>query len=277
MKIQQEWVEWAKDQIRLLKDGAHLIIPNSVIFKLDKTKKTLTTLCEGSKWHGSDTQKINSQTFAVIGWTVIRDESKVTNDFDNQLKKVLRKGGSAMVQDLEKGLAAVVELPRPNPMDDVKKQMNNYAEPVNPITLRGMNAPNLSIGRLWLQSNEIGGGQHAFSSMMKNGGKRVNQEKTMQFVFWKDAANPLCHMIISDETKFLEGIWLIKERNGTSVNLDGVHSKKEAVASQISFSRSADKVIANMGDIKSEFDWDHFYKGLKHLFPNGELINVIAN
>lgn len=273
MKIQQEWVEWAKDQIRMLKDGAHLIIPNGVIFKLDKTKKTLTTLCEHSSWNGSTTQKINRQTFAVIGWTVVRDESKISKDFDVFLRKIMNKGGSAMVQDLDLGVAAVVELPRPNPMNDLKKQMNDYADPVNPITLRG--TPNLSIGRLWLQSNEISGGQHAFSSM-KNV-KRTNQEKTMQFVFWKDAANPLGYMIISDETKFIEGIWFIKERNGAGVTLDGVHSKKEAVASQISFSRSGDKVIAKMGDIQSEFDWEHFYKGLKHLFPNGELINPLAN
>jgi hypothetical protein len=205
---------------------------------------------------------------------VVRDENKISKDFDLYLKKIMNKGGSAMIQDMELGIAAVVELPRPNPMSDLKKQMNNNVDPVNPITLRG--TPHLSIGRLWLQSNEISGGQHAFSSM-KNAGKRINQEKTMQFVFWKDAANPLGHMIISDETKFIEGIWLIKERNGVEVKLDGVYSKKDSVVSQISFSRSGDKAIASMGNIQSEFDWEHFYKGLKHLFPNGELINPLAN
>lgn len=149
--------------------------------------------------------------------------------------------------------------------------MKIQQESVNPITLYGKT--NLSIGRLWLQSNDITFGQHAFSSKEK----RVNQEKIMQFVFWEDMNKPLGFMLISDENKFIEGIWSFSKFYESSFTLIGIRSKQEPVPSQIIFHRSDDKIIVSMDNIKTEYDWDHFYRGLKYLFSKAELVNPAVN
>lgn len=277
MKIQPEWIEWAKGQIRMLKDGAHMIIPNCAVFKLDKNNKTLITMAEAPDFYQSSTQKINEEVFGVIGWKIIRDESKISKNIKAFMDKVLAKGGKMLAEvPGTGGMGAVFQLPAKDGYAQMKQQMNGNAEPVNPITLYGKpkENPNLSIGRLWLQSNEITFGQHSFSSKEK----RENQEKTMQFVFWEDMARPMGFMLIPNEAKFIEGIWLLKDGNKPSgFTLSGIRSKKEPNPSQITFSRSGDKLTVSMDNIKAEYDWDHVYRGLKHLFPKAELINPAAN
>jgi len=153
-------------------------------------------------------------------------------------------------------------------VDKLKKQFNGDSEPINPITLKGH--PSLSIGRLWIQSNEIGLGQHVFAPMQK----RENMDHTMQFIFWEDPEKPLGYMLFNDESKFLEGIWLLDKAGFT---LSGLRSKADPVPTQTSFLKDHGQLVVQMDNITAKYDWDHAYRGLRHLFPKGELINPLAN
>jgi len=246
MEIKPEWIEWAKQQVKMLKDGAFMVFPEvGAVFQIDKNKKTLTAICEKSSFNGSVTQKINNQVFSLIGYKVIRPTNTSTNvdAFIDKLEKVSRPCG----------LAGIFK-----------------TNPLNPITLKGN--PSLSIGRLWIQSKEIEFGQHVFAPLQK----REKMDRTMTFVFWKNNVpeKPLDHMLISDERKFLEGIWML---DGAGFTLNGIRSKAEPVPSQIYFSKNEGKLIVVMNNITAKYDWDHVYRGLNHLFANGELINHLAN
>jgi hypothetical protein len=270
MKIQPEWIDWAKSQVRMLKDGAFLIFPCGAVFQIDKNKKTFTAICEKPDFNDSVTQQINNQVFALIGYKVIRPKDTPTNveAFVAKFEEIFRKGGNALIQDAITGVAGIFNIPREDIMDKLKRQSNGNADPINPITLQGH--PSLSIGRLWIQSNEIGFGQHVFAPMQK----RENMDRTMQFVFWEDPQKPLGYMLISDERKFLEGIWMLDKAGFT---LSGIRSKADPAPSQISFSKDNEKLVVVMDNITAKYDWDHVYRGLKHLFPKGELINPLAN
>jgi hypothetical protein len=270
MKIQPEWIDWAKNQVRMLKDGAHLIFPYGAVFQINKKNKTLTTLCETPEFTDSVTQKLNVQVFGVIGYKVIRAADTPTNidAFIGKFEEIASKGGTAMVQDMILGVAAVFKISPEDVMDKLKRQSNGNSEPINPITFKGN--PSLSIGRLWIQSNEIESGQHVFAPMQK----RENMDRTMQFVFWNEPQKPLAYMLIADERKFIEGLWML---DSIGFTLGGIRSKADPTPSQIYFKRDNENLVVVMDNITAKFDWDHVYRGLKHLFPKGELINPLAN
>lgn len=271
MKIQPEWIEWAKTQVRLLKDGAYLIFPDGAVFQIDKKKKTFTTVCEIPEFNGSDTQKINNQVFALIGYKVIRSGDTPTSidAFVQKFEEILSMGGNTLMQDAITGVASIFKVSPENIMDKLKRKFNGNIEPINPITFQGH--PSLTIGRLWIESSEITAGQHVFAPSQK----RENMERTMQFVFWEDPQVPLGYMVISDERKFIEGLWGLSQGGFT---LTGVRSKGDPAPAQISFSRVGEQLEVSLdGQITAKFDWDHVYRGLKHLFPKGELINALAN
>jgi len=272
MKIQPEWIDWAKQQIRILKDGGYMAFPCGAVFQIHKKSKTVQTLCEAPSYFGSDTQKINVEVFGIIGYKVVRNNPPTDFDtFINQMDKIFKSGGTFLTQDLVSGVAGVFEVKPEDVMTKMKKQINGNVEPVNPITLRGSN--NLSIGRLWLESNEISSGQHVFAP----GKKRENQEKTMQFVFWVQPEKPLTYMIISDENVFIEGIWKLQNNPQGSFGISGVRAKGNSTPCSISFVRAYDKLTIALDDVSETYDWDHVYRGLKHLFPKAELINPLSN
>lgn len=271
MKIQQEWIEWAKNQVRMLKDGAHLIFPCGAVFQINKNKKTLTTICETPEFNDSITQELNIKVFGMIGYKVIRanDTPTSVDAFIHKFEEITSKGGDAMIQDMVTGVASVFNITPDDVMDKLKRNASGNVEPINPVTFQGQ--PNLSIGRLWIESNEIQAGQHVFVPLQK----RENMDRTMQFVFWDKPEDVLGYMLISDERKFIEGIWGL-DRGGFT--LAGIHSKADPTPAHISFSRAEGQLVVTLdGAITAKFNWDHFYRGLKHLFPKGELINALAN
>lgn len=272
MKIKAEWVYWAKKQVLLLKDRAYLILPDGAVFQIDKVAKTFTTICEKPGFQGSEVDKINNTVFSLIGYKIVRpSDTPISVDaFVAKIEKLLLDSKSALHHDAVTGVSKIFNLSEESIIEKFKKKSNVNIEPINPITLQGH--PRLSIARLWIQSDEISSGQHVFSP----GQKRENMDHTMQFVFWEDPQNPLGRMLISNERKFIEGIWMIGKKEFV---LDGIRHKSsgDSEVSKISFLKNNEKLIVAMDEITATFDWNHFYNGLKHLFPKGELINHLAN
>lgn len=282
-----EWTRWAKNTIRLLRDGGYMVYPldgQGVAYKVDKTNHKLITLAEHPNYHNSEVARTNIAVFDAIGYEVVRVEP-VSYDLAEVCRRIHEQSGNVLItSDVIIGLSKLFRV-QPTVVEEMMHKASGNKEPINPITIRGTNGVgdqprSLAIGRLWLQSDSVGEGQHKFDPKKPG----VNMEKTMQFVsFDEQPMNILCFMV-GDENDFTKGIRELRREGQRAFKITGTPKRGDAEARDVIFSKAkrGDKwvLVVNFYDKQTDgavastvmLDYNKFNTGLDHLFVKGELI-----
>ena len=276
------WIEWAKNQVVLLKDGGCLVYPldgKGVVYRLDKTNHQLVTLCEHPDYHGSEVDTINREVFKVIGYSTIRSPNTPTNLKDT-IAKIQSEGGLGLIDSkVIVGLSQIFST-KPQVIERMLHEATGNKTPINPVTIRGYHSHidltprSLAIGRLWLTSDTIGEGQHRFDSTKPT----ENMDRTMQFVIFEGTTNILAFMI-ADENDFIPLIKAFRNKVPQHFTLTGTATRAVAEKRDIVFSRLGENLLVNihLTDKNSPIlstvflDYAKFDRGLDHLFVKGEL------
>jgi hypothetical protein len=291
------WTTWAKNAIRVLKDGANLIYPlggKGVVFRVDKVKHELVTLCEHPEYYNSPVDRMNRSVFDAIGYTVIRHANTPTN-IESTIKALLTRDGMKLIDaDLIEGLGKIFSM-KPSAIEKMLHQASGGKQPINPITYRGEdglgNPRCLAMGRLWLSFQGASDGQHKFGSGIVGGHVTLNDvDKVMQFLIFEGMETPkIFGFMVANEENFVSGIKAILTGQKTHFILSGTITRQVLTTREITFTKmkqgDRDVLLANMydstvdGKVLStvQVDYQHFDKGLEHLFVKGELISTEAN
>lgn len=158
------------------------------------------------------------------------------------------------------------------------------------LVLEGLRSA--SFGRIWLPSNCIQDTSHRHSPGKGN----QTTDRTMQFVIWEKADEPLAFMI-GNETDFVRGFQKFKtdlldhavgnRTKDSEISLDGSSIRSPlGEPRSLSIKRTlnedgrpqtpnvieiaisdSDRLISSVA-----IDMEHWLRGLNHLFPNGELV-----
>jgi hypothetical protein len=283
-----EWTRWAKNTIRLIRDGGFMVYPldgKGVAYKVDKTNHKLITLAEHPEYNDSDTARTNVAVFEAIGYEVVRDEP-VSYDLAEVCRRIHAESETSLITgDVIIGLSKLFKVEKTVVEDMIHKATTGNKEPINPITIRGTNGVGdqpraLAIGRIWLSSTDVGEGQHKFDPQKPG----HEMDKTMQFISF-DEPNVHVHcFMVGDENDFIKGIRELRQEGQRAFKMTGTPKRGDAEQRDLIFSkakRGDDWVlIVNFynktvdGPVASTvmLDYAKFNKGLDHLFTRGELV-----
>jgi hypothetical protein len=276
--IQKEWIDWARKQIAHLKDGGHLVYPldgKGVVFRVDKIHHTLITLCEHPEYHMSKTDVINREVFKAIGYSTVRDDKTPTNLAD-AIAKIQAQGGLTVCygENVIEGLVKIFNTSK-SIVEKMLHEAGGNKEPINPVSFRGVfDSKHLSllIGRLWIGDNSLTEGQHKFDPT--HPGETI--QKTMQVAFYEKNNNILGFIMI-DENEFVPRIKEVRTGLSKYFSIRG-QTRPEPLPCEITFSTDGhNQIMVAMfkdGAMVSSIviNYDHFTRGLDHLFVRGELI-----
>lgn len=131
-----------------------------------------------------------------------------------------------------------------------------------------------SFGRLWLGSHAVEDGSHKHTP-----GAETTWDRTMQFVIWEKADQPLAFMI-GNETEFIRSFKQFKNGQTDEIFLTGSDRRTAlATSRKLSINRQdADTMEMSIFDAEEELmssvevSIESWFGGLKLLFPNHELV-----
>lgn len=278
-RIRPEWIAWAKNHLELAKEGAYFVYPlRGAVFQVSHVKKTLTVLCEHPDWHNSETEEINTQVFAKVGYTVIRPDD-VPTEWEKAVEILTKPGLSYVDESVWKGLREMYNIPDAAMREVLRKVSRNF-QGINPVTFTGKtvehNLPRyLSVGRLGIGTDNLADAAHKFNPKEK----RINWEKTMQFVIWDRPESPLL-FLVGNEDDFLPAIRRFLVQKDAIVQVQGPSFRTGSDKRTFVLRRRDGEVLATIYDgpdysanqYSLAIDYEHFARGLNHLFPHGELI-----
>jgi hypothetical protein len=70
-ELKPEWVQWWRDLLHCLKDGAVQVQPGpGVAFMIDKEKRIARVIWSRPDYDGSETKMLNERCLAALGYTV---------------------------------------------------------------------------------------------------------------------------------------------------------------------------------------------------------------
>jgi hypothetical protein len=294
MKLDPNWISWANNTVRMLKDGGYMIFPrDGAIFQVNKTSKTLELICCVPEWLGSDIENINRLVFNKIEYHYVKPESVPTTP-EGMIDKIfghLQKYASDIPMLLH-GIGVIFGFKRENEAQDdkvialIKKQGKSL--PINPVTIRGRNVlntepGNLTVGRLWIGVDTISDSAHRFDPKVK---RVARWEKPITLILWKNehdmkgVAGDKSHLVVEEE-EFIPAIKRLKSESNIVLKVWGKLTRLGDETASVVFRRSTQHgnmlvTIYTGEDNKTEaanvtLDFDKFVEGLGHLFPNGEL------
>jgi len=285
MKIEQAWVDWAKNYISLLKDGGYAIYPrDGAIFQVNKSGRTLELVGCRPDWLNSEVENINSHVFHKIGLRYIKPADVPTTP-EAIIDKVLgnlQKYASDIPALLE-GIEAIFTVKNVHELiQKLGKKM-----PINPVTIRGRNVlntepGNLTVGRLWIGMDSVPDSAHRFDPKAK----RMQWDKPITLILWskedelQSVVSAKSHLVV-DEEEFIPAIKRLRAEEDIVLKIWGKLTRLGDETASIVFRRSPvhDNMLVTIytgEDNKTQaanvtLDFDKFIEGLGHLFPNGEL------
>jgi hypothetical protein len=286
MKIEQSWIDWAKNYIGLLKDGGYAIYPrDGAIFQVNKTSRTLELVGCRPDWLNSDVEKTNTQVFQRIGLQYVKP-----NDVPTTPEAIIDKI-FANLQKYASDIPALLEgIETIFTVKDVYDLIQRRGKklPLNPVTIRGRNVldtepGNLTVGRLWIGVDTVSDSAHRFNPKVKRG---MRWDKPITLILWKDendmkdVAADKSYLVVEEE-EFIPAINRLKAESDIVLKVWGKLTRLGDETASIVFRRSTnhDNMLVTIytgEDNKTEarnvtLNFEKFIDGLGHLFPNGEL------
>lgn len=81
VRIPPEWTRFYEERLRVLADGAHIVMPlRAVIFRVDKAKKQVVVICEHSQYAGEMDDILSTRILNSLGYKVVRQAGSVVSD-----------------------------------------------------------------------------------------------------------------------------------------------------------------------------------------------------
>lgn len=283
--IKQEWVEWARQNERVIRDFGHIVFPNDgAVFVLDKSAKRLVTIAATREYLKGGTNKINREVWKAIGYQVVCAPD-VSNDVAEAVRRVKSLGGMALIHD-KIVIQPTLDEFKPTPVEEIMHEASGGRQPINPITVRGVPNPifpgiALTIGRIWLSTNALGEGQHRFDPRAAG-----SMEKAMQFVVYFNDDEPVVMAFAhAEEDGFVRGVKSLRTGLATSFAVAGQTVRGSGQRRDIVFMRVRDLIMVTVYEGESTgpemcpvlLDYRKFDDGLDHLFVRGELATPESN
>lgn len=284
-KIDPKWVEWARQQARLLRNGGYIVFPSDgAIFQINKDDQTLTLVCSRPSFIGSDTEDTNSKVFAKVGYRYVRPDD-VPTDPEVMLKRILAhlQKYASDIPTLVEGIGVIFKL-SPQRLNELMSGAGKLPA-LNPVTIRGAASPefptgpkNLSVGRLWIGSDTIPDAPHRFNMEKKRG---PQWDKPVTLILWRDESNMAdAKGMIVDEEDFIPAVKRLKRQEDIVLKIWGKPHRRSEEKWSVVFRRSPhNKTMlvsfytgaeqAHAGS--AALDFGKFTEGLGYLFPNGEI------
>ena len=286
MKIEQSWIDWAKNYILLLKDGGYAIYPrDGAIFQVNKTARTLELVGCRPDWLNSEVERINRQVFQAIGLQYVKPANVPTTPeslIDKVFANLQKYAGD--IPALLEGITVIFTV------KDVHELIGRLGKklPVNPVTIRGRNVlntepGNLTVGRLWIGVDTVSDSAHRFNPEVK---RVARWEKPITLILWSDANDmqgvvaDKSHLVVEEE-EFIPAIKRLRAEPNIVLKVWGKLTRLGDEVASVVFRRSTqhDNMLVTIytgEDNKTEaanvtLHFDKFVEGLSHLFPNGEL------
>jgi len=289
MKIQLDWIDWAKQQVSIIRNGGYLIYPDDgAIFQLNKDKRTLELVACVPSWPNSEVESINKRVFDKIDYQCVRPKEVPTTPeaiigkiFANLTKY------AADFSTLLHGIGVIFGKSSRS-IDEIIESMGKKI-PINPVTIRGDG--NCTVSRLWIGKDSVPDASHRFNPAEPKGPK---WEKPITILLWNEGQTPsvedpnLSAMIV-DEEDFIDFVKNIKNSLSAYVRLWGQANRfdedqkmfalfdKVEEGDRLTVELYKTDVIADSDSRektlvgKAVLIFSKFYDGLGHLFPNGEL------
>lgn len=308
-QIDPKWILWAKNNVKVMKDGGCIVFPSDgAIFQINKRNKTLNLICCIPDWIGSKTELTNKNVFSEINYRYVRPNDVPMNPveivdkiFNNLQEYELPNGeistliqGIGVIFGLEnKKLMELVGVERSEVMarhdancapahqlsDESIGVVKARKTPINPVTFRGTG--NLTVGRLWIQIDNVPDTSHRFDPSKKRG---PNWDKPVTLVIWQegkedDISNNKSHMIV-DESEFIEVVlslsmsdsvklWGQVNRQNDNQKMFALFNKLDSDKLKVSLYKTNDDLTEEVLVGEAELGLPNFFEGLEHLFPDG--------
>ena len=285
------WIAWAEQQVRIIKDGGHLIFPSDgVILQINKGTKTLDLIACRPTWIGCETEATNRRVFSNIGYQYVRPDD-VPTTLDAIIDKIfanLQKYAADMPTLLH-AIGVVFGLKSENESSDDELlgiiASKGKKLPINPVTIRGDG--NFTVGRLWIGNDSVPDTSHRFNPAVQRGPK---WDKPITILLWKEGQSlsvedPNRPAMIVDEADFIDFIKNIKDSLSSYVKLwgqaDRVNEEQKMFA-LFDKVEEGDRLTVKLYKTNADYSentlvgeavlvFAKFIDGLEHLFPNGEL------